>query len=266
MSSELTFHPFADIFPLIEGDELNALAGDIIVNGLHDPIVLHDGQILDGRNRYRACLRMGVEPAFVTYEGDSPLRFVISKNLSRRHLTESQRAMVGAQLATLQDGQRQVGQLADVPTQEEAAELMSVGERSVRRARTVLTHGTPDQIEAVKRGEKKVSKAAKEIAEKTQAEPPEQTAEDSAEERKEHYESLDNLVQQVNENVKAADECMKEATDACIAGLVESLRGIQGIINTGKHADTFYHRLSKTAQKKNRQGNLRAERKYNQSP
>jgi hypothetical protein len=41
----------------------------------------------------------------------------------RRHLDESQRAVVAAKIATLQDGQRQVGQLADVPTQSEHSPL-----------------------------------------------------------------------------------------------------------------------------------------------
>jgi hypothetical protein len=101
----MKFHELANIFPLLEDEDLDALAGDILINGLNDPIVVYDDQILDGRNRYRACLKVHVEPIFVPYQGDSPLNFVISKNLSRRHLSESQRAMVGARLANLRDGQ-----------------------------------------------------------------------------------------------------------------------------------------------------------------
>src|SRR5262249_23062475 len=94
------------------------------------------GKVLDGRNRYRACLEAGIEPTSETLpEGVEPLAYVISRNLHRRHLDESQRAMVAAKLATLRDGQRQVGRWAEVPTQAEAAQLLNVGERSVRRAR-----------------------------------------------------------------------------------------------------------------------------------
>ena len=76
-----------------------------------------------------------------------------------RHLSESQRAIVGAKLATLRDGQRQVGQLAEVPTQAEAARLLNVSERSIRRAREVINAGAPNVVAAVERGEVSVSAA-----------------------------------------------------------------------------------------------------------
>ena len=77
--------------------EFETLVADIRKNGLREPIWLHqDGRVLDGRNRYRACGRAGVEPRFQTYIGpdDSILAFVVSLNLHRHHLNESQRAMV----------------------------------------------------------------------------------------------------------------------------------------------------------------------------
>jgi DNA-binding transcriptional regulator YdaS (Cro superfamily) len=69
--------------------------------------------------------------------------------------------MVAAKLATLKDGQRQVGQLADVPTQEDAAKLLNVGERSVGRASKVRSKGTPELAQAVEQGRLAVSVAAK---------------------------------------------------------------------------------------------------------
>ena len=70
----LDSHPAANLFPLLEvvSPEFGELMDDIREHGLLQPIVLCDGKILDGRNRYRACQHAGVEPRFVEWSGDSP--------------------------------------------------------------------------------------------------------------------------------------------------------------------------------------------------
>ncbi len=156
--ADLEFHPLAEIFPLIEGEDFKALVEDIRAHGLHEPIVIHEDLILDGRNRYRACIAAGVEPIFTPFRGDDPVAFVISLNLKRRHLSESQRAMVAAKLATLRDGQR--SDLVEGLPIGRASELLNVGERSVARAREVIDHGAPELQHAVEWGMVSVSAAA----------------------------------------------------------------------------------------------------------
>jgi N6-adenosine-specific RNA methylase IME4/ParB-like chromosome segregation protein Spo0J len=153
----LEFHPLADIFPLVEGQEFAELVADIREHGLHEPIVLFEDQVLDGRNRYRACIGAGVEPRFTVYQGDDPVSYVISLNLRRRHLDESQRAMVAAKLATLKLGDNQHSEGLPIGR---SSELLNVGERSVARAREVLGQGAPELVGAVERGEVSVSAAA----------------------------------------------------------------------------------------------------------
>ena len=87
-------HPIAALFPLMSESELQELAEDIRARGLKDDIVIHQSRILDGRNRYRACLLADVEPRVKPYVGTEPIKDVLSWNLHRRHLTTSQRAMV----------------------------------------------------------------------------------------------------------------------------------------------------------------------------
>lgn len=94
-------HPAAELFPLLEGDEFNALVADVKKNGLLVPVWLYDdperGEVLlDGRNRWRACEAAGVKITAKKYEGDDPIGFSISQNAKRRHLTTGQRAAVGA--------------------------------------------------------------------------------------------------------------------------------------------------------------------------
>jgi len=94
MSLHPEFHPVCGLLPLMQGREFEALVADVRENGLREAILLDpSGQILDGRNRYRACREAGVEPAFLTWDGDgSALDLVLSRNVHRRQLTERQRA------------------------------------------------------------------------------------------------------------------------------------------------------------------------------
>jgi hypothetical protein len=97
-SDRIPYHPAANLFPMMSEEELDTLAKDIKAHGQHHPILLYDGQILDGRNRYEACAIAGVEPKTVQWDGKggSPTEFVLSLNLTRRHLDQSQKAMVAA--------------------------------------------------------------------------------------------------------------------------------------------------------------------------
>ena len=95
----MEFHPIADIFPMMSADEYTGLCDDFQRNGLHEAIKLFEGKIIDGRNRYNACCDVNVKPRYVMWDGNgSPIAYVVSLNLHRRHLDESQRAMIAARL------------------------------------------------------------------------------------------------------------------------------------------------------------------------
>jgi hypothetical protein len=154
----VNFHPFSEVFPLLEGAPFEELADDIKAHGLREKIWLYDGKILDGRNRFLACRKARVAPAYRKYTGKDPIAFVVSVNIQRRHLTESQRAMAAARIATLRHGQR-ADLIQEVPIGTSAATL-NVGVRSVKRARKVIEEGSKDLQQAVDHGEVSVSKAA----------------------------------------------------------------------------------------------------------
>jgi ParB-like chromosome segregation protein Spo0J len=102
------YHPLANVFPLIDGKPYEDLMADILKNGVREAIWLYEGKILDGRNRYRAAKAMKVEAEFRDYLGDDAMAFVISLNIHRRHLSESQRAMAAAKFVNMLTEQRKV--------------------------------------------------------------------------------------------------------------------------------------------------------------
>jgi len=165
-------HPHANIFPLMEGDEFKRLKADIQANGQIEPITVRDKLIIDGRNRYRACKELGLTPKTKPYDGYDTVGYVLSANLHRRHLDESQRAMAAAKLVTTKLGANQYskGSSIDLP---KAADMLNVSEASIKRTKDVLKNGTPELVTLVERGEVPASvaqKVAKQLSKKDQAE------------------------------------------------------------------------------------------------
>lgn len=165
----MQYHDAANIFPMMTEDEIEALGQDIEDNGQCEPIETFEGKILDGRNRFEACLMFEITPEFVPWTGDDPVAYVLSKNLHRRHLTESQRAMIGARYAKtkssdesgLHAGKTESESGANLRRSVIAGEAVNVSPRSVNSATKVIDRGSKSLVQAVDNGSLPVSTAAK---------------------------------------------------------------------------------------------------------
>ena len=166
-------HPAAQLFPMMTDGEIETLARDILNHGQHHPILVVDGGgewlILDGRNRFEACRRVGVHPKTTVWTGDDPIAAVWSLNGERRHLTESQRAMIGEGFATLKHGgdrksdsikAQACALISDAASQIESARLVGVSRRLLQGARRVREKGVPELVAAVQSGAVSVTAAA----------------------------------------------------------------------------------------------------------
>lgn len=85
-------HPIAEAFPKMQPAEFNGLVADIKQNGLHQPVVLYEGKVLDGVHRAKACDKADRRVRYDQFNGDNPAEFAISANIKRRHLTKKQQA------------------------------------------------------------------------------------------------------------------------------------------------------------------------------
>lgn len=164
-------HPLANLFPEMPVGEFAALKADIAEYGVREAVWMWRGQLLDGRHRRRACEELGIKCPTREWDGSESevAAFIVSLNLHRRHLDESQRAMVAARLANMRQGERtDLQPSANLPkvSSANAAEMLNVAERSVTSARKVIDSGTPELVKAVESGAVPVSVAAK-IAELT---------------------------------------------------------------------------------------------------
>lgn len=171
------FHELANLFPLIEGLAFDELCEDIKTQGQLEPIVFYEGKILDGRNRWRACQTLGLEPRTTVYEGSEPFSFVVSLNLHRRHLSSSQRAALAvsfeeyfareAKERQREGGKNKVSQNVDYPLDPnenkaaaQAAKLLGTNRTYVAMAKK-LQQISPDTFEDVKSGRVSIHKAIK---------------------------------------------------------------------------------------------------------
>ena len=172
----MKFHKIADLFPLIEKGEFKLLCEDIKQQGLNHSVILLDGKILDGRNRYRACIEVGIEPRYEKFKGSDPLAFVLSENLHRRHLTISQRTALAAEVANMQSCYRAdlepTAKLREVISSEEASNLFQVGKRYVEEAKAIKKR-YPGKFAELKSGKKTIQQSKREIIQENVKEQPE---------------------------------------------------------------------------------------------
>ena len=186
-------HALANLLPMASEEELQSLRENIRQHGLLDHICLLEGKILDGRNRYKACLLECVEPSFEEFIGDDPAQFVAARNLHRRNLTTGQRAAIAAEFLPFiaqeaaerkrrLSGVRATPQAeskgAEVPAKlpergearEAAARTTGVSARSVSEAARIKRE-SPELYEQVKAGKVTLQQAKRMVSKKRLEEP-----------------------------------------------------------------------------------------------
>ena len=174
-------HPAAELFPMLSDEAYAQLRDDIRQHGQLDEIILFEGRVLDGRNRLRACVELGIDPFHAELEEcKSPVAYVLSKNLHRRHLTSSQLAAVATKALPLleeeagvrkSEGQKSGGRgkkktlpnelgkdKHDRAAAEQAAKLTGSNRQYVQDAKKIAT-ADPELFKKVESGEVTIPQA-----------------------------------------------------------------------------------------------------------
>jgi len=180
--SDHPFHDVVELFPRMTDEQFEALVDDIKANGVRVPVLMHEGQIVDGRHRWLACDRLGIKCPTTNLElndGESMVSYVIALNLKRRHLTTSQRAMVGVDALPLYEaeaagrkaanGGDRRPEVARLPppvetakARDEAAATASVSARYIQDAKKIAAE-SPETAQKVRSGVLTLQDAKREI-------------------------------------------------------------------------------------------------------
>jgi hypothetical protein len=159
-------HRYVAMFPLLVLKPFDDLVENMRQFGQLVPCVRYKGEVLDGRNRVRACIHLGIKPDFVEWRPPKPdedvdtqiLEFIVSMNLHRRQLEPGQRALVAAdyyEKIKLPKGTRG----GAGPSLRRAADLFGLGAGTVLDAVQLKRNGKPEAIAAVAAGELSLTRA-----------------------------------------------------------------------------------------------------------
>ncbi len=169
VATPLSFHPIANRFPLMQGAQFERFVARMKEGGYDTkkPIILYEGQILDGRNRYRAASQLKIIPTYVEYAGEygDPWNFCLVQNADRCHYSLQELALLAAAEHKYggygHGGERSKSPIGDLKTTlGETAQKHGVSKRTVERAKKVLD-AEPEVKELVSEGQASITDAAK---------------------------------------------------------------------------------------------------------
>ena len=142
--------------------EFAELVKSIKEQGQIEPIVMLGGLVFDGRHRWKACEKLGIDPKTEEWKGteDELIRVSVARNLTRRHLTPVQKAEIALRIATLRKGDKKHLAYGAI-TQGEAAQMLGVSPDSMQRLRKVKASGSESLIVDTLAGKIPLTQAAK---------------------------------------------------------------------------------------------------------
>lgn len=159
---KFTQHPLSAAYPSMTASEFQALKDSINTIGVQTPIVIFEGQVIDGWNRCKAANELGMDCPTVDFPAETdPIDFVKAMNDARRHLTASQKAIAIVAIYQWRPAQRPNKEEPSSPllkTKQEMAKEAGVSTKTIQQAKAAHKAGLTD---AVKDGALTVKEAAK---------------------------------------------------------------------------------------------------------
>jgi ParB-like chromosome segregation protein Spo0J len=158
-------HPLSALLPDFTPEEFIGLRESILRIGVQEPIVLFEGMVLEGWNRYSICSQEHVTcPSRLLDEATDPVEYVRSRTRGR-NMSQSQLALLEVSLREWRGTGRPAGNPAaaagfSAATSAEMAAEAGVSERIIRQAKVVHAQAVEPVRQAVKDGKLSAERAA----------------------------------------------------------------------------------------------------------
>lgn len=173
---------FQSLIPPMTDEEYRQLESNVISDGCRDPLVVWNGIIVDGHNRYKICTEHDVP--FTTVEKDFPdraaaIEWIILNQFGRRNLSPGNRSLLALRLEDVfkekakvnkesamqkartqnpnnskEQFQQHSAETVPIETREELAKIAGVSHDTIGKVKKIVERGTPEQVERIKKGDK----------------------------------------------------------------------------------------------------------------
>ena len=180
---DLTVDPeFRDLIPPLNEEELKLLEESLVADGCEFPLIVWNGVIIDGHNRYAICRKHDIpfsiqEKHFDTREG--VMLWMLRNQLGRRNLNNYQRSELALKFEPLfahaSEKRMLAGKLVDPPqnsaegsgeTRKQIAKMAGVSHDTIKKVKRLHEHADEETKSRLRRGEMTVNKAYNELMQK----------------------------------------------------------------------------------------------------
>jgi len=168
---------FASLIPPLSAEEYMQLEENLLAEGCRDALVVWNGVLIDGHNRYGICQKHGLEFKVYSHEfsgREDALRFIILNQFGRRNLSVGNRCLLALKLEPLiaekaarnWEGTKLMGRgiqkkdmapqkfAEPLETRKEVAKIAGVSHTTVDKVKRILEQGTPEQVARIRKGDK----------------------------------------------------------------------------------------------------------------
>lgn len=206
---------FRQLIPPLSDEEYKQLESNCLSEGIRDPLVVWNGILVDGHNRYAIAQKYDLDYAVIEKEfkdENDVIIWMVNNQLGRRNISNYWRSLFALKLEDIykekakeKEHQRKTSSqksdesIPEISTKKELAKIANVSHDTIMRVKKIEATASPELIEAVRSGEKSINEVYKEIQK-------EEKKEELAEKQKEYENRIKNNDTTQSINIHTTDK------------------------------------------------------------